>query len=613
MWFPVLVVLAAVACSEDEKPPQPPPPEESTLVNRSFTNPLKISIPATGGLVENCPDPTVIRGQQEGDTSWYLYCTSDPLNDQDKDSSGNYKQHFIPTFKSSDMVEWTYVGDALSELPVYALPDSDIWAPEVVFFKGKYFLYYTVVRTLESTQDDDVEAIGVATSNSPVGPWTQELRPAVEPHEAPCCGLSRRSVIDPEVVITDSGDRYIYYGSYYGGVSVRALSANGLISDPYSQVEVTVANRYEAPNVIKHGDYYYLLASSANCCNGPLTGYSVFAGRSQVPWGPFLDREGVPLTTNRVGGTPVLGMNGNRWVGTGHNTVVTDSGGQDWIIYHAVDRTDPYLAPDSHGGLPLKRQALMDALDWVEEWPVVRGGQGPSDSEQPAPAARAGTRSRYTPVLEKPHEPGNLIASASDEFDGSALGSPWTWTRPPDPTTYGVENGTFHFDTQDADLYQDNNSASVLWRPAPSGDYLVETKFSLNLPPTSCCHNYVQAGLIIQSDDNHYVRLVHFSNWETRQVAFAKEVGPDVPPGYPRYGETLGGPTAETMWLRIARTPQGEEELYTAYSSRDGVLWSRAGTWTHQFGSEAKIGLISLGGRGFTATFDYFHVYELKN
>jgi arabinan endo-1,5-alpha-L-arabinosidase len=282
-------------------------------------------------------------------------------------------------------VEWTYAGDAFKSPPAWAKPDTDIWAPGIAYFGGKYFLYYTVVDTLAGGS-----AIGVAFSDSPVGPWTQAGKPTIEPHEAPCCGESRRWVYDPEVLITSTGDKYIYYGSYFGGISVRKLSEDGLTSDVYSQVEVTIANRYEAASVIQHGEYYYLLASSTNCCNGPLSGYSVFAGRSKDPWGPFVDREGVRLTTNRVGGTPVLGLNGNRWVGTGHNTLLTDFGGQDWILYHAIDRTSPYMAPAPNGDLPPKRQALMDALDWVDGWPVARGGLGASDSEQPAPAALSG-------------------------------------------------------------------------------------------------------------------------------------------------------------------------------------------------------------------------------
>jgi arabinan endo-1,5-alpha-L-arabinosidase len=598
--LPVLALWSATALGAEEK---------------RFTNPLKLAI-GGGGRVENCPDPTVIRGQKEGDTAWYMYCTADLLNAQDKDGLGKYRDHLIPILKSTDLVDWTYVGDAFTVFPSWVVANPELtlemWAPEIVYFGGRYYLYYTVFQARKSDDRHERSAIGVATSDSPTGPWTHAARPVVEEHEAPCCGESKRWVLDAEVLLTATGDRYIYYGSYFGGISVRRLSEDGLSSDPYSQVEVTVANRYEAPSIIQRDGYYYLLVSSTDCCQGPLTGYSVFAGRSKDPWGPFVDREGVRLTLNRVGGTPVLTPNGNRWVGTGHNTILTDFGGQDWLIYHAIDRTSPYFAPGPDGQLPLKRQALMDALDWVEGWPVVRGGLGASDTEQPAPGAQPGEKSRYTRGLAKQDEPGAAISAASDEFNGAAPGPQWRWLRPPAAAAFGVADGHFRFDTQPGDLHEDKDNAPVFSQPAPQGNYLVETKLKLNVPPVSCCHNFVQAGLLIHGDDDNYVKLVHLSHWETRQIMFAKEVGV-VPKRYPRYGEMAGGPADETVWLRIARRTQSDEDLYTAYSSRDGSTWTRAGTWTHKLGAGARIGLVSMGGGGWTATYDYVRVYELRD
>ena len=49
----------------------------------------------------------------------------------------------------------------------------------------------------------------------------------------------------PALITDDSGQRYIYYGSYFGGISARQLSADGLHSDPATQVQITIANRYE--------------------------------------------------------------------------------------------------------------------------------------------------------------------------------------------------------------------------------------------------------------------------------------------------------------------------------------------------------------------------------
>ncbi len=45
------------------------------------------------------------------------------------------------------------------------------------------------------------------------------------------------------------------------------------------------------------------------------------------------------------------------------------------------------------------------------------------------------------------------------------------------------------------------------------------------------------------------------------------------------------------------------------YTSRDGTTWVRGGTWTHDLG-DASIGLVSMGGAGFTAEFGYLRTYH---
>lgn len=112
-----------------------------------------------------------------------------------------------------------------------------------------------------------------------------------------------------------------------------------------------------------------------------------------------------------------------------------------------------------------------------------------------------------------------------------------------------------------------------------------------------------------ENDDN-FIKLAHVSIWETRQTEFAKEMAP-VPQGYPRYGNTVVTAPGEWTWLRIAKQTLGSEEHYTAYTSRDGATWFRGGTWTHQLGAGARIGLVSMGGAGYVAHFDYVHVYTL--
>src|SRR5947209_6981011 len=205
-----LVVLCAVLCwlsigcsgGSSNPPPPPPPPPPTT-----FTNPLTIQTTG-GGTVQDCPDPSIIRGQKTGDNFWYMYCTTDPLNDTDKNASGNFNFHLITMHKSSDLVHWTYVGDVFSVRPAWVAPPAGLWAPAIKYFNNQYYLYFAASDT---SLPGAGAAIGVATANSPTGPWTDSGNPVVMPEDAPCCVGSRRAVIDPEVV-QSNGQNYIYFG-----------------------------------------------------------------------------------------------------------------------------------------------------------------------------------------------------------------------------------------------------------------------------------------------------------------------------------------------------------------------------------------------------------------
>ena len=328
--------------------------------------------PVSKDFADTFADPAVIKAK---DGYWYAYGTTDPLHEGEK------KFHTIPMARSDDLVNWEYVGDAFnaSNRPRWAADDGNLWAPDIRYMNGKYYMYYVVTQTTV-TPDRDDNAIGVATAPTPTGPWTDSGKPVVGPRRGGP-GNNFKWTFDPSEFTDEDGTRYLYYGSYYGGIWVTRLSDNGTraVGEP---TMVAIDNRYEGAYVIKHGRFYYLFGSSANCCAGPTTGYSVYVGRSERPTGPFLDREGVSMTESRVGGTIVVTPNGNKWVGTGHNAVVTDLSGQDWFAYHAIDREDPYL--DEPFGIN-ERPMLFDRLDWIDGWPTVRGGRWASETPQPAP------------------------------------------------------------------------------------------------------------------------------------------------------------------------------------------------------------------------------------
>ncbi|WIB78713.1 family 43 glycosylhydrolase [Curtobacterium sp. MCPF17_002] len=568
-------------------------------------NPMALALP-DGQTAASCADPTVIRGAGR-DRNWYLYCTTDALTASEQNPDGSLVQHGVPTYRSTDLTHWTYVNDAFPTKPAWVGNANGIWAPDVVYRAGSHgsagtwYLYYAASDTPTATAPTGGgSAVGVATSSSPTGPWTDSGGPVVAP--------GGRWEFDPEV-ITDGGSTYVYFGSYFGGVNVRRLTADGLRSDPSTERQIAIDNRYEGAYLMHHDGWWYFMGSATNCCNGALTGYGVFVARSRSPLGPFTDQDGVAITSTRVGGTPMLAQNGNRWVGTGHNTVVTDFAGQDWIVYHAVDRKDPYYAGQA---TYTKRPVLIDPLDWVRGWPVVRGGAGPSDTVQPGPVAQPGQRATYRASIATVDVPGRLIRSASTSFDGSALPPALTWTREPAASTWTVSGGAFRWQTQAADIHPPATPlASVLTEPAPRGDYVLQTTVAVDTPATGDGVNYVQGGLIVYGDDGNYVRLTSNSIFNTRQTEFGKEVSPQ-PAGAPNYGNMVVGPVGDRTTLRIVHRVVGGDDRYTAYTSVDGRHFVRGGTWTADLGSSPRVGLISLGGAGFTSTFDDLRVSTVR-
>lgn len=392
-------------------------PDEST----TYTNPVSST------FADTFADPAVIRGK---DGLWYAYGTTDPLLE------GEAQRHLLPISRSTDLVTWEYVGDAFTEatLPSWAdtARNAALWAPDIRYVDGEYRLYYVVTETTRTDEPND-NAIGVATAPTPAGPWTDSGEPVVEPRRG---GAGEPGnflwTFDPSHVVGPDGTEHLFYGSYYGGIYVTELSEDGLraVGEP---TMVAIDNKYEGSYVVQRDGYWYLFVSSANCCAGPTTGYSVHVGRSESITGPYVDREGVPLLQSRAGGTPVIAPNGNEWVGTGHNAVVADLAGQDWFVYHAIDRNDPYLTGTS--GIN-ERPMLIDRLDWIDGWPTVRAGEWASSAPQEGPV---------------------IDGRAVDDFS-DGLGQPWRtdgWSTgtEEDAGQFAVSQSAGHLVTRNAVTY----------------------------------------------------------------------------------------------------------------------------------------------------------------
>lgn len=329
------------------------------------TNPLPVATFSNPVIDRDFPDPAVLR---EANGDYFVYATQ-----------GN--GYNIQVSRSRDLVHWDAPGDALPVKPAWASKTQDFWAPHVSAHDGRYYLYYSAKPDAALTDISRGLCLAVATAARPEGPFTDIGKPLL-------CGDSFIN-IDP-MAFDDpaTGKRLLYWGSGFGPIKVRELAADrisfapGTAAIPLVQVDKTddpanYQRLIEGAWVVQRQGYYYLFYSGDNCC-GPKAHYAVLVARSKSATAPFQTMRG------STGAPAVLAARGE-WVAPGHNAVVTDAAGQDWMVYHAVDAANPRAKPGDE--INTRRIMLIDRIVWRDGWPHI-AGDGPSSGPQPAPAVR---------------------------------------------------------------------------------------------------------------------------------------------------------------------------------------------------------------------------------
>ena len=322
-------------------------------VARTYANPV---------IDADFPDPTVIKAP---DGYYYGYATQ---------TQRGGKWINIQVARSADLVHWQYFGDALPVKPSWAATTQDFWAPHVVRAGPKYIMYFS--GKPDTSDERHGLCLGVATAGSPLGPFVDMGHPLE-------CGPGFVNIDPMAFDDSVSGKHLLYWGSGFEPVKVQELGPDRMSFAPGSSPKPLV---WPSPNksgfpvlvegswVIPHGGYYYLFYSGDNCC-GPRANYDVMVARSRSPFGPF-------ETLEQAKGVPhsIILRESSRWVAPGHNSIVTDASGTDWIVYHAVDVRRPREKPTDD--LNTRRVMLIDRIVWRDGWPVVLG---PSDQPQAAP------------------------------------------------------------------------------------------------------------------------------------------------------------------------------------------------------------------------------------
>jgi xylan 1,4-beta-xylosidase len=315
------------------------------------------------------PDPSILRASG----GWYATSTSD-----------DWLPAF-PVLRTRDLVHWRQAGSVLSARPRWAR--NDFWAPELVRRDGRVLAYYAALAR------NGRRCVAGASASRVAGPYRD--------HGPFIC--SRTGEIDPLPVTDEQGAPWLVWkrdGNSRGRhtpILAAPLAPGGMsLAGPPRELFRDGAewerSNVEAPALLRHGAYVYLLYSAGHCC-GRNCAYATGVARAHTLLGPWEKRR-----------RPILrGGHGVRC--PGHVGVTSARDGTPLLAYHAYVRGDASnrqmfltrLRFDVHGwprvGSPLRggRQA-EPVTGW--EWPA---GPRPAFSvTRDGIALRAGTVARQT-------------------------------------------------------------------------------------------------------------------------------------------------------------------------------------------------------------------------
>lgn len=242
----------------------------------------------------NIADPTA-RVWKDG--RLYVYGSRD-------DGSSSWCSHDYWVLSTDDLIHWKYTPNAFAskgQNDQVPFNDKPLFAPDCIYKNGIYYLYYC--------QPDGNE--GVATSNSPNGPFTN----AKEIY------LKNKNQIDPAIFIDDDGQAYYIWGQFQA--KIAKLKPNMTEIDTTTIVDSLVTEKkhyfHEGGYMIKrNGIYYFIYAHMGRKDMPTCIGYST----AKSPFGPF--KYGGVIVDND-------GCDPQNW--NNHGSVV-EFKGQWYVFYH---------------------------------------------------------------------------------------------------------------------------------------------------------------------------------------------------------------------------------------------------------------------------------------
>ncbi|MDT9723127.1 arabinan endo-1,5-alpha-L-arabinosidase [Paenibacillus sp. ClWae2A] len=366
----LMLIVGATGCSGEgagetvSRPIFPEAPQDTQLYDTSILD------DESRWTVNNAHDPAIIKTDQ----GYYVYST-------DVRVAGEAKPG-VMVRKSDDLIHWKWVGQALPGIPQEALDWTgavNLWAPDVIQAGDTYRMYYSA-SSFGSTQS----AIGLQTSSSPEGPWTDEgLVVKTSANEK-----DKLNAIDANPIVDAEGNSWMVYGSFFDGIYIAPLDPDtGKFKDAGYGTRIAARDRateegaVEGPYIVYNPEFkkYYLFVSYDSLFED----YNVRVARADSITGPYTDMNGMNMLDTEYLpqyeiGTKILGgyrfTEGEGWVAPGHNSVLKD-GDNYYIVHHARGETDknwPYLH--------------VRKMLWTKDgWPVVSPERYAGETTQDIP------------------------------------------------------------------------------------------------------------------------------------------------------------------------------------------------------------------------------------
>lgn len=200
-------------------------------------------------ITENNP---VIKDKYIGDPAALVYKDSVYLyggHDEAPNDFNFYKMNEWLVYSSADMIHWKSHPVPLKAID-FAWAKGDAWAAQVIERNGKFYWYVTVEHATIPGK-----AIGVAVSDSPLGPFKDALGKALITNDMTTQTSITWDDIDPTVYIDDKGQGYLYWGNTV--CKYAKLKSNMTELDGEIKV-IDLPHFTEAPWIHKHKGWYYL-------------------------------------------------------------------------------------------------------------------------------------------------------------------------------------------------------------------------------------------------------------------------------------------------------------------------------------------------------------------